>query len=246
IPNYAFTYAVPSEWYKKFGVRRYGFHGTSHRFVTREAAKRIEKPLEQCSFISAHLGNGCSIAAVRNGKSVDTSMGLTPLEGLVMGTRCGDTDPSVHAYMAEQLHCNVQEITNLLNRKSGLLGLSGISADMRQIIQASEAGNEQARLAIEVSCYRLAKYVMAYMVPLQRLDALIFTGGIGENAKEIRAKTIEWLAVLNMHLDSSRNDSHGVEHKGLITTDASTPAYVIPTNEELLIAQDTLALISTD
>jgi len=243
MPKHAYLYAIPYDLYEKHGVRRYGFHGTSHRFVTKKASEIIGKPLSECAFISAHLGNGCSVAAVLNGKSLDTSMGLTPLEGLVMGTRSGDVDPSLHAYLADTLGYDVHKVTKLLNKESGLLGVSKVSSDMRALWKAVDEGNELAQLAVDILCYRLAKYIMAYMVPLGHLDALIFTGGIGENDELVRAKVIEWLKALGFKLDVEQNLEHGRNNKGYITQPDSPLAMVVPTNEELLIAQDSMALV---
>jgi acetate kinase len=243
MPSYAFMYAVPYEWYNKHGVRRYGFHGTSHKFVTQEAAKKLDKPYEQCAFISAHLGNGCSAAAVLNGKSVDTTMGFTPLEGLVMGTRSGDVGPGLHSYMATTLNCDVNKVTDMLNKESGLLGITGISSDMRTIENAYLKKNEKAILAIELFCYRLAKYIMSYTVPLGRLDALIFTGGIGENGPIIREKVLGWLGIMNFEIDAELNEATVRGKSNIITKSNSPVAMVIVTNEELVIAQDAFALI---
>lgn len=212
----AYLYALPYEYYKKYQIRRYGFHGTSHRYVTQKGAEEIGKPLEKTSFISCHLGNGCSIAAVKGGKSLDTSMGLTPLEGLVMGQRSGDLDPSIVEFLAEKLEISSNEVTSILNKKSGLLGISGLSEDMRLLTESQEA---QAKLAIDIFCYRLAKYIAAYLVPLQTIDAVIFTGGIGENAVEIRDQVMGHLKPLNLK------------------------PLVIPTNEELMIARDAAAIV---
>jgi len=240
--DYAYIYPIPYEFYKEHRVRRYGFHGTSHRFVCNQAAKLLEKPLNQSAFITAHLGNGCSAAAILNGKSVDTSMGLTPLEGLVMGTRSGDVDPGLHAYLVDNLGYDIYKITEVLNKKSGLLGVSGIASDMREIEKQVMLGNERAILAFEIFCYRLAKYIAALAVPLGRLDALIFTGGIGENSQMVRAKTLGWLKIFNFKLDVAYNEVHGKNSRGVITTKDSTIAIVVPTNEEWLIAQDTALL----
>jgi acetate kinase len=243
MPNYAYLYAIPYELYTEHKVRRYGFHGTSHRFVAEKATTILNKPLEQCSLITAHLGNGCSITAIANGKSIDTSMGFTPLEGLVMGTRSGDVDPSLHSHLSSVLGLNLETITNLLNKKSGLFGISNISADMRTLESEIDNGNKQALLATEIFCYRLAKYIGAYAIPLGKIDALIFTGGIGENSPFIRAKTIQWLKILNFHLDEEKNNNNGKMSKGLITTKDSAIALVIPTNEELSIARDAYKLV---
>lgn len=211
----AFIYAIPYEYYKKYQVRRYGFHGTSHRYVVQEGSKRIGKPLEQTAFISCHLGNGCSIAAVQGGKSLDTSMGLTPLEGLVMGQRSGDLDPSIIGFLSQNLRISAKKVITVLNEKSGLLGISGISEDMRVLLENKDPRSE---LAIEIFCYRLAKYIAAYIVPLQAVDGVIFTGGIGENSAPIREKVMEYLKPFHLN------------------------PLVIPTNEELMIAKDTAAI----
>ena len=238
IPDFAFTYAVPYELYEEHKVRRYGFHGTSHCYVTRKAAELLDRPLEKSAFISAHLGNGDSVCAVLNGQSLDTSMGITPLEGLVMGTRSGDVDPSLHGYLANKLGYDVHQITDLLNKKSGLLGLSGVGGDMRSVSEAASQGNKRAILAIEVFCYRLAKYIMSYTVPLGRLDAVIFTGGIGENNPFIRAKVLTWLKPLGFEIDEEQNARHGEDQFGIITKNESPVAMTIATNEELLISQE--------
>ena len=217
MPKHAYLYALPHDYYEKYQVRRYGFHGTSHRFVVVEAAKELKKPLEETALISAHLGNGCSVCAVKGGKSVDTSMGFTPLEGLVMGQRSGDLDPSLIPFLAEKLQMSADHVISILNKKSGLLGLSGISEDMRLLLAEKE--NRHVQIAIEIFCYRLAKYIASYIVPLKSLDAVIFTGGIGENAEPIRKKVLDYLTPLR------------------------PKALVIPTNEELVIARDAAAII---
>ena len=246
MPERAYLYPVPYDLYTQHGVRRYGFHGTSHRYVTNKAAMMLGRPLESCAFVSAHLGNGCSATAVLNGKSIDTTMGLTPLEGLVMGTRSGDIDPGLHSFLAGVLKGNVDEVTNILNKKSGLLGLSGLSNDMRELNAAAEQGNKRASLAIEVFCYRLAKSIASLTVPLGRCDALIFTGGIGENSSPVRAKVIDLLGILGFKLAQERNNNHGRSSAGLITVDGSTKAMVVPTDEEFLIASDTAAVLRTE
>ena len=244
MPKHAYMYPIPYHLYTDHGVRRYGFHGISHRFVTRKAAKLLSKKLEDSAFISAHLGNGCSATAVLNGESVDTSMGLTPLEGLVMGTRSGDVDPGLHSYLVDTLGYDIHKVTGLLNKESGLLGVSGKYSDMREIETAISNGDEKAILAGEIACYRLAKYIAALSVPLGKIDALIFTGGIGENSDFIRGKTLNWLKVLGFDLDTERNSKHGKLSGGVITQDVSrTKAIVVATNEELLIAQDTANII---
>jgi len=242
IPKHAYLYALPYEWYEKYSVRRYGFHGTSHQYICKQAAKILGKPLEQSAFITAHLGNGCSVAAILNGKSIDTSMGLTPLEGLVMGTRSGDVDPAIHLYLADHLRMDLKEITTALNKKSGMLGLSGLNMDLREIEEAATKGNERAQIALDINAYRLAKYIGAYAIALGKLDALVFAGGIGENSDIIRSKVIKHLGILGFKLDAKHNATNGRDNRGIITTDDSTIAIVIKTNEELVIARDALQL----
>lgn len=242
MPNYAFLYAIPYELYAKYKIRVYGFHGTSHRFVAQEATKLLNKPLDQCSLITAHLGNGCSVCAIANGKSVDTSMGLTPLDGLIMGTRSGTVDPGLHTHLTDRFGYDVHKIDSILNKESGMLGVSGLDYDMRKIEAAIEKGDERCILAGEMFCYRLAKYIGSYMIPLGKIDALIFTGGIGENSPYVRANTLKWLSALNFHLDTKLNDENGRSANGLITKSESVKALVIRTNEELMIAKDTFNL----
>ena len=239
MPAQAFLYALPYPLYEKHHVRRYGFHGTSHAYVTQRAAQLLEKPYEQCAFLSAHLGNGCSATAVLNGNSVDTSMGFTPLAGLVMGTRCGDIDPGIMIFLQKKLGYDMTTVDELLNKKSGLLGISGIDSDMRTLTQAMKEGNERAKLAIEIFCYQLAKTISALMVPLTHLDALIFTGGIGENSPLIREKTLSLLSHLDFKIDTAKNRQHGP----IITKENSSIAMVIKTNEEQRIAMETKALL---
>lgn len=242
MPEQAYLYAIPFEYYKKYQVRRYGFHGTSHQYVAEKAAKLLKKSLKDINLITAHLGNGCSMAAILKGKSIDTSMGLTPLEGLVMGTRSGDVDPALHLYLADKLKISIEEITTILNKKSGVLGLSGLSMDLRTLEEAVEQGNAQALLSLEVMTYRLVKYIGAYATVLGHVEALIFTGGIGENSSFIRSHVIKRLGLLNFVLDETQNDSHGKNNHGVITNANSIPAIVIKTNEELMIAKDALRL----
>jgi acetate kinase len=245
LPSKAFLYAIPSELYERHKIRRYGFHGTSHRYVAGEAARRLGKPPDALELVTAHLGNGCSACAVKNGRSVDTTMGLTPLEGLVMGTRSGDVDPNLHDFLAEHSRLSLSEITDLLNKKSGLLGLSGTSNDMRTLLEARARGDTRAALAIDVFTYRLAKAVLALSAALERLDALVFTGGIGEHAAPIRAETLAALRVLGPVLDAERNEVHGASSGGRITRDESRLlALVVPTNEELVIAREAAQLTS--
>jgi acetate kinase len=243
LPDYAFHYAIPYEYYEKYRIRRYGFHGTSHHFVALQAAKLIGKRLEEVQLISAHLGNGCSAAAIRHGRSVDTTMGLTPLEGLMMGTRSGDVDPSLHLYLQEKEQHSLLDITEeILTRKSGLLGISGVSQDMRSVLAAAAEGNERARLAIEMFCYRLARSILGLMASLSSIDALIFTAGIGENSAAVRARVLSHLAILHPELDQNLNENHGRGAGGRITSQSGLLCLVIPTNEELMIARETAQL----
>ncbi len=240
MPPHSYIYPLPYALYQQQGIRRYGFHGISHQYVTEKAAKILKQDLHSSAFLSAHLGNGCSAAAVLNGKSVDTTMGFTPLEGLVMGTRCGDIDPSLVGYLCDTLKLTVHQVTDMLNQQSGLLGISGISMDMRTLSEQSD--KPQAKLAIEIFCYRLAKYLAALAVPLGTIDALIFTGGIGENDCVVREKVIDWLKILGFELHGSNNLKHGND-KGIITTDKGPIAMVINTDEQLLIAKETASLL---
>ncbi|SCK28894.1 acetate kinase [Vogesella sp. LIG4] len=242
MPQHAYLYAVPMRLYREHGVRRYGFHGTSHRYVSAEAARMLGKPLADTALVSAHLGNGASVAAVLGGRSVDTSMGLTPLEGLVMGTRSGDIDPGVFGYLATELDTDIQGVTNILNQQSGLLGLSELSSDCRELEQAAADGHTGAIVALEVFCYRLAKQIAAMTVALGRLDALVFTGGIGENSPLIRGKVIRQLGLLGLQLDAAANDAACRGQSGRISRADGTAALVVNTNEELMIALDTAAL----
>jgi acetate kinase len=247
MPPRAFRYAVPEEWYTRYGVRRYGFHGTSHRFVSERAAVLLGRPLNELRLVTAHLGNGCSAAAVRDGVSVDTTMGLTPLEGLVMGTRSGDVDPGVFGYLADRAGLTVDELTEALNTGSGLLGLSGLGNDMRTVQADAAAGNQRAQLALEVFVHRLAKAIAAMVTSLERLDALVFTGGIGENSAVVRRQVLARLGFLGLTEDAEANAQHGRATRGRISAPGPGPvlAMVVPTDEELLIARDTTRLIAS-
>jgi acetate kinase len=244
MPATAFLYALPYHLYKEKGVRRYGMHGTSHLFVSREAARALNKPLKETNVITAHLGNGGSITAVKGGKCVDTSMGMTPLEGLVMGTRCGDIDPSIIEHLVTHEGYSLESVMHMLQKQSGLLGISGISSDNRDIEAACNEGNKNAILARDIYCYRLAKYIASYAVPLGRIDALVFTGGIGENADIIREKVLNLLSVFGYQIDSEKNKNTKLGKQGTITKEGSPLAMVIPTNEEWVIAEDSAALVS--
>jgi acetate kinase len=243
MPAHAWRYAVPEAWYREHGVRRYGFHGTSHRYVAARAAEMIGRPLAELALITAHLGNGCSAAAISGGRSLDTTMGLTPLEGLVMGTRSGDVDPGIIAHLVQATGQDAVAITRQLNSASGLLGLSGLSNDMRTITSAAADGHPGANLALTVFCYRLAKHLAALTVALGRLDALVFTGGIGEHSAVVRARTLALLGFLGLREDAEANASDGDAH-GRISARDGTLALVVTTDEERLIAQDTADLIA--
>lgn len=242
MPEKAYIYALPYKLYRDNGIRRYGMHGTSHLFVSQQAAKVLNKSIDDTNIICAHLGNGASVTAIKGGQSVDTSMGLTPLEGLVMGTRCGDMDPSITFHLVNRLGYTLDEVNSMLNNQSGLLGISELTNDCRGIEEGYEAGHKGATLALEIFCYRLAKYIASYTVPLTRLDAVVFTGGIGENSDVIREKVLNALAIFNFDVDSERNKAARFGQQGVITTDNSPVAMVIPTNEEWVIAQDSIAL----
>lgn len=238
LPKRAFLYALPDAWYRDWGVRRYGFHGTSHGFMAIEAARLLGKTPATTSIISAHLGNGCSITAIRDGISMDTSMGLTPLEGLVMGTRSGDVDPGLVDFLASK-GIAAREVHRVLNQESGLLGLSGQTNDMRSLCELADHGHEPSQTAIEVFCFRLARYIGAMMASLRDLDALVFTGGIGENSARVRRDTLDHLRIMGFELSEDLNRHHGEISDGRIESAGSRfPVLVIPTNEELVIARE--------
>jgi acetate kinase len=244
MPPKAHRYAVPEQWYADHHVRKYGFHGTSHRYVTLRAAEMLGKDPQNVCLITAHLGNGCSMTAVANGKAVDHSMGLTPLEGLMMGTRSGDLDPTVFPYMISR-GMSAEQVEQALNKSSGLLGVSQTSNDMRDLERAAEAGDERARLAREMFVYRVVKYVGAYYTILPRLDAVVLTGGVGENSKTIRRDICNGIRRLGVELDPARNDAVEGGKEGAVTTDSSElSVWVVPTNEELMIARDTQRLVA--
>ncbi|CAH6870391.1 acetate kinase [Vibrio chagasii] len=244
MPQRAFTGAIAKELYTDFGVRRYGFHGTSHYFVSREAAKMLNKPVEESSFISVHLGNGASVCAIKDGNSVDTSMGFTPLSGLMMGTRCGDLDPGIIEYLLKK-GWSQEQVFNSLNKESGFLGVSGLTSDARGILEAMEEGHEGAKLAFEVFTYRVAKYVASYLATLDSLDGIIFTGGIGENSLPIRREILKNLKILGFVEDVAGNESARFGADGIIAKSEmlGAVAMVIPTNEELVIVKQSVALL---
>ena len=243
LPPYAYLYALPYEFYEKYRIRRYGFHGTSHRYVAGKAAAFLEQSIERLNMVTCHLGNGCSITAVRCGKSVDTSMGFTPLEGVVMGTRSGDLDPAILPFLAQEENLNLREVVALLNKKSGLLGISGVSNDMREVQQAASGGNRRAQLALDIFAYRVKKYIGAYMAVLGRLDAVVFTGGIGENAPGVRAAICSDMAEIGIELDVARNEDPKAKGSRRVSTDRSkVKVLIVPTDEEAMIATDTLEI----
>ncbi|HZI18545.1 MAG TPA: acetate kinase [Pyrinomonadaceae bacterium] len=245
LPDYAYLYAVPYQWYRRHRVRRYGFHGTSHRYVAYRYRLLRGISREATNVITLHLGNGCSAAAIRAGDSVDTSMGLTPLEGLVMGTRSGDLDPAIFDFIAAKEGLTAQEVETVLNKQSGLIGISGLTNDMRELLaEARENDDRRARLAVEIFCYRVRKYVGAYLAALGGADAVVFTGGVGENSPEIRARVCEGLAWAGIELDPERNEEHTNRREGVVSRGGSRVAvYVIPTDEEMLIARDTVRCV---
>ncbi len=244
MPAPAYRYAVPEEWYTRYKVRRYGFHGTSYRFVCGQAAALLGRPGNELRLVAAHLGNGCSAVAVRHGVSVDTTMGLTPLAGLVMGTRSGDIDPGVFGYMASQTGQTIDELTQVLNEQSGLAGLSGDSNDMRTVEAAASGGDERAQLALEVFVHRLATAIAGLAASLERLDALVFTGGIGENSAVVRGLVLRRLGFLGLAEDAEANAQHGRLTRGRISLRGPVLALVVPTGEELMIARDTARLVT--
>jgi acetate kinase len=241
LPPHAFRYALPKSFYIDDRVRRYGFHGTSHKYVAGRTAALLGKPLSKLDLITCHLGNGASMAAIAKGRVVDTTMGLTPLEGLVMGTRCGDIDPAIIFHLARTRSLSIDELDQALNKQSGLLGLSGTSNDVRTLLDQSAAGDEDAALALEVYCYRIKKYVGAYVAVLGRLDALVFTAGVGENSPAIRSKVCDGLDGLGLAIDAAKNDWAKGE-VDISVAGARKRVLVVPTNEEKLIATDTFAL----
>ena len=243
MPRVAYLYGLPYEYYKKYHIRRYGFHGTSHSYVSKRVAEILGKPYDQLKIIVCHLGNGASISAVKYGKSVDTSMGLTPLEGLVMGTRSGDLDPAILEFVAKKANLTLDEITEVLNKKSGMLGISCLSSDGRDLEAAAEAGNAKAKLALDVFDYRVIKYIGAYAAVMNGVDAIAFTAGIGENNKEMRKAVCENLGYLGIQIDDEKNNVRG-EERIISTDDSKVKVLLVPTNEELAIARETLALVS--
>jgi acetate kinase len=245
LPEVSYLYGIPYQYYRRFKLRRYGFHGTSHRYVAYRYRQLRGIPSEQVNIVTLHLGNGCSACAIRAGESFDTSMGFTPLEGLLMGTRSGDLDPSVIEFLCEKEGISLQEATALLNRQSGLLGVSGLTADMRDLLaEEAENGDRRARLAIDLFCHRVRKYIGAYLAGLGGAEAVVFAGGIGENAPAVRERICRGLEWLGLELDPARNEALAGGRAGPISCDGSRlQAWVIPTDEELLIARDTIRVV---
>ena len=244
MPKVAYIYGIPYSLYKKYSVRRYGFHGTSHYYVANKAAELLKRDINELKIITCHLGNGCSITAVKKGESVDTSMGFTPLEGLLMGTRAGDIDTAVLLYIMSREELTMQEGNTLLNKHSGLLGISGISSDMRDLEEERENGNKMAALAIDIFCYRIKKYIGAYFASLGGADSIVFTGGIGENSSLVRKLSLSNLECLGINIDDEKNESNSKEATIISKNNSNVTIFVIPTNEELVIAKETIKFIN--
>ncbi len=244
LPAEAYMYALPYELYTKYSVRRFGFHGTSHRYVARRVCDFLGVPYENQRIITCHIGNGGSITAVKDGKSIDTSMGLTPVEGLMMGTRVGDVDPGALTFIMDKEHLDTKQLSNLINKKSGVLGISGISSDMRDIDAAIAEGNERAKLALDMYIYRIIKYIGAYTAVLNGVDIIVFTGGVGENQQPLRKAVCEHLSYLGVKIDDAVNASSRGEEKVISAADSKVKVVVIPTDEELMIARDTEAIVN--
>ncbi|MGI5891401.1 MAG: acetate/propionate family kinase [Bacillota bacterium] len=243
MPPSSYMYGIPYEYYEKYAVRRYGFHGTSHRYVCNRAAQFVGKPIEELKIISCHLGNGSSLAAVKYGRVYDTSMGFTPAAGLLMGSRCGDLDPSIIPFLLEKEGFTPKELSDMFNKKSGLLGISGVSSDLRHVTDAAKAGNERAQLALDMFVKRIIQYIGAYTLQMEGLDVLVFTAGIGENSIESRENICKKCRVLGLKLDEEANNCVGIE-KEITQKGSRVRAFVIHTNEELMIAEDTMRLVT--
>ena len=242
LQDYAYIYPIPYEYYEKYGVRKYGFHGTSHKYVSERAAQILGKPLKDLKIITCHLGNGASMAAVDGGESVETSMGFTPLEGLAMGTRCGSIDPAIAAFLMEKENMTIDEVNNVLNKRSGVMGISGVSSDFRDLEQAAEKGNKRAALAIDVFAYKVKKYIGSYSAVMNGVDVIVFTAGLGENSISMREKICSGLGYMGLEL---ANEAYNVRGKEafIIKPGCNVKAVVIPSNEELMIARDTVRII---
>lgn len=244
MPDYAYMYALPYEYYTKYRVRKYGFHGTSHKYVSQRAADVLDRDLHDLKMVTCHLGNGASLCAVKEGKALDTTMGFTPLAGLVMGTRCGNLDPAIVPFLAEKENMSWVEVTEVMNKKSGVLGISGLSSDFRDLEQAAEGKDERARLALDLFIYSVIKEIGALSAVLGGLDVLVFTAGIGENSPVIRRRVCEKLAYLGIKLDQDKNNTRGEELE-ITTAGSGVKVLVVPTNEELMIAEETLAVVAS-
>jgi acetate kinase len=242
MPKQAYIYGIPYEYYEKYGIRRYGFHGTSHFYVSNRAAEILEKPIESLKIVTCHLGNGSSVTAVNGGKSVDTTMGFTPLPGILMGTRCGDIDPAIISFLVKAEGKDVSEIDSILNKKSGIQGVSGVSSDMRDIEDAMEKGNERAKLAYDILAYVIRKQIGAYAAVMGGIDAVVFTAGIGENDCGLRADVCKGMEFMGISVDPSKNDKLRGKEKIISHDGAKVAVMVVPTNEELVIARDTKLL----
>jgi acetate kinase len=243
MPPTSYLYAIPTVLYRKHKIRRYGFHGTSYDYVSKRSAKYLGRPLAELKLVICHIGNGASCAAVKGGKSIDTSMGMTPLEGLMMGTRSGDLDPAIVPFTINKEDLTLGEANSMLNKHSGLLAVSGISSDMREVVEAMNAGNESAKLAFEMYAYRIRKYIGAYAAAMDGVDAIVFTAGVGENSNVLRREICRNLTFLGVTLDEERNEVRSPEPRTITTDDSSVSVLVVPTNEELLIARDTYRLV---
>jgi acetate kinase len=241
MPAYAYIYGIPYELYEKYSIRRYGFHGTSHKYVSIKAAEFLDRPIEELKMVTLHLGNGSSITAVKNGKSIDNSMGFTPLEGVIMGTRCGSIDPAIVSFLMEKEGIYLKEIDNYLNKKCGVYGISGVSSDFRDLESAAEEGNQRAKLALDVFAYQIKRYIGGYAAAMNGLDVIVFTGGIGENSILVRKMICDQMDYLGIKIDDAKNNIRGKQAD--ISADGKTKVLVIPTNEELMIALDTVSLI---
>ena len=236
-------YGIPYEYYEKYKVRKYGFHGTSHSFVSKRMAEILGKPVEDLKIIVCHLGGGASVCAVKGGKSVDTSMGLSPLEGLIMGTRSGDIDPSAMEFICKKENLDIDGIMEVLNKKSGVQGLSGVSSDFRDLQAGAAEGNERCAMAVDVFCYRVLKYIGAYVAAMNGVDAIVFTAGLGENDEIVRRKIVSRLGYLGIKLNDEVNNANRGKEVEISTADSKVPVWVVPTNEELAIARETVALL---
>ena len=242
MPARAFIYAIPYEYYEQDHVRRYGFHGTSHRYVSHRAAAMLGRPIEELKIATCHLGNGSSVCAIDGGKSIETSMGFTPLDGVPMGTRCGSIDVSIIEYLMETHHLTIEEVMNILNKKSGVLGVSGVSSDFRDIEAAAAEGNERAQLALDMFCYKVTKRIASAAAAMGGIDAVVFTAGVGENSAELREQIVSKLGFMGIKIDPEKNKVRG-EERDISAADATVHTLLIPTNEELVIAQDTAAIV---